>query len=120
MVIMKRFMQSENRHISMNLFADLCGVAVQTLYDVFEDERYPMSEYVQRRVSKGYTAWMRGEVAIMQNRDTSKFLKFRKESKLRLARSVRLAVTPDGIKIRPGIRNLNDYSEPNLKDQLEK
>ena len=114
----KRFIKDKNRGISKQLFAELCGISFPLFRDVFEYETVPMSETTQIRVSRAYAAYQRGEVAIMQNRDTSKFVQFRKEAKPVYQRSTSLQVVDGQIKIRVGIRNKADYSSSDLNEQL--
>ena len=118
--IIKRFLQDKDRGISIPLFADLAGISVAHLRDVFMNETEPLTEYVQRRVSKAYNEWKDGEVAIMQNRDTSKFVQYRKDPKPRMARSTGLQVVNGEIKIKVGISNKYDYSVIPLDEQLRK
>ena len=114
----KRFLQDPNRGISLELFAELCGCSKDTLQNVFVKETDLLSEYIQRRVSKGYQAWRRGEVAIMKNRDNTRFVQYRKEPKPALKRSMGLQLEGGQIKIKVGIANKFDYSQPSLKEQL--
>jgi hypothetical protein len=118
--IMRRFLSDHNRGISIPLFSDLCGVSVSQLRDVFLREAEPLTEYVQRRVSKAYNEWKDGEVAIMQNRDTSKFVQFRKEAKPAMQRTTGLQVVNGEIKIKLGITKKYDYSISTLDEQLRR
>jgi len=79
-----------------------------------------LTEYVQRRVSKAYVEYRDGEVAIMQNRDTSKFVQYRKELKPVLQRSTGLQVINGEIKIKVGIANKHDYAVSDLDEQLKR
>ena len=117
--VMMRFLQDKDRGISMPLFADLAGISLSHLKDVFLNETEPLTEYVQRRASKAYNEWLNGEVAIMQNRDTSKFVQYRKEARPTLHRSTGLQVVNGEIKIKVGISNRYDYSELTLDEQLK-
>ena len=114
----KRFAKDKNRGISLNLFAELCGISFSLFRDVFINEIDPMTESTQIRVSRGYAAYKRGEVAIMQNRDNTRFVQFRKEPKPMLERSTGLHVVDGQIKIKVGIRNKADYSSSDLNEQL--
>lgn len=116
--IIKKFMSDPNRGISIDLFADLAGVSKQTLFDVFVNDVYPLSEYVQRRVSKAYQSWRNGEVAIMANRNTSRFVQYRKVPKPRLARSMGLQLVDGQIRMKIGVINRSDYSNRDLDEQL--
>jgi hypothetical protein len=117
--IVKRFLQDKNRGISIPLFAELAGLSATRIRDVFMNETEPMSEYVQRRVSKAYQEWINGEVAIMQNRDTSLFVQYRKEAKPILHKSSKLTLVNGEIKINMGIKPKYDYSDLTLDEQLK-
>jgi len=117
--IIKKFLKDKDRGISIALFADLAGISLSHLQDVFMNETEPLTEYVQRRVSKAYNEWKDGEVAIMQNRDTSKFVQYRKDPKPRMTRSTGLQVVNGEIKIKVGISNRYDYSDLTLDEQLK-
>jgi hypothetical protein len=116
----KRFLSDKNRGISIPLFAELCGVSVAILRLVFLKEEEPLTEYVQRRVSKGYQSWLRGEVAVMMNRDQTRFVQYRKESKPRMARSMGLQVENGQIKLKIGLKNKADYSNLDIDEQLRR
>mgnify|MGYP006982874318 CR=1 FL=1 len=116
--IIKRMMDDPDRGISLQLFSELAGINKSTLVDVFINQTLPLSEYVQRRVSKAYIAWKNGQVAVMQNRDRTRFVEYRRQPKPPMARSMGLQVVNGEIKLNVGIRNINDYSDPTLEEQL--
>lgn len=118
--IMYNFLSDHGRGISVNLFAEIAGVSAGHIYDVFLYQTEPLTEMVQRRVSKAYKSWVNGEVAIMQNRDNSKFVQYRKEPKPLMQRSLGLKVTNDGIKINLGVKPKYDYSTHTLDEQLKR
>ena len=118
--IIRRFLKDHDRGISINLFADLCGISSTSLKDIFLNETEPLSEYMQRRVNKGYREWMAGEVAIMQNRDNTKFVQYRRDAKPVLQRTTGLQVVNGEIKIKVGVSNKYDYSGLTLDEQLER
>ena len=118
--IIKRFLADKNRGISIPLFAELCGVSNAILRSVFIREEEPLTEYIQRRVSKGYQTWLRGDVAVMMNRDQTRFVQYRKESKPRMARSMALAVENGQIRLKIGIKNKADYSNLDIDEQLRR
>ena len=117
---MYRFLKDKQRGISMELFAELAGVSKSHIKDVFLYETEPMTEYVQRRVSKAYTEWTNGEVAIMQNRDNSKFVQYRKESKPIMQKKTTLQVVDGKIALKIGIAPKYDYLTATLDEQLER
>jgi hypothetical protein len=114
----KRFLMDENRGISIKLFSELCGLHLDSLDNVFIKEIYPMTEYVQVRVSKGYNAWRNGEVAVMQNRDKTRFVEYRKEAKPRLSRGLGIQFVNGEAKLKIGLKNRNDYSDLDIDEQL--
>lgn len=116
--IISNFINDDNRGISINLFCELAGISPNTFLDVFQRNVHPMTEYVQRKVSKAYQAWVNGEVAIMANRDHTRFVQYRKEPKPRLVRGVGLQVVDGQIRMKIGVRNKADYSNRNLDEQL--
>ena len=118
--IIRKFLVDPDRGISIPLFCDLAGVSTTQLRNVFLKECEPLSEYIQIRVSKAYTEWKNGEVAIMQNRDTSRFVQYRKESKPVMKRTTALHVVNGEIKVKIGISNRYDYSDRSLDEQLER
>lgn len=118
--IMKQFLTDVNRGISVQLFAELCGLSDKTLQTTFIYDTTPLSEFVQRRVSKGYQSWLKGEVAVMQNIDKTRFVDYRKVAKPRFGRKYGLKVVNGQIKMDIGVRNKADYSFVTLDKQLER
>ena len=118
--VIKRFAKDQNRGISIKLFAELCGVDKDHLLDVFFYRVKPLTEYMQIRVSKGYNSWLKGEVAVMQNRDKTRFVEYRREPKPRLARTTGLHLVNGEIKIKVGVSNRGDYSGQTLDEALER
>ena len=120
MVLMRRFLKDKNRGISIALFADLCGISVSTLRDVFLYHTEPLSEFTQRRVHKGYQLWANGEVKIMQNQNNTKFIDFHSRPKPMLKRSMGLKMVNGQIKMQIGLKNKADYSQESLDEQLKR
>lgn len=118
--VMRRFFGDENRGISISLFAELAGLSVEHIRDVFIYESEPLTEFVQRRVSKAYMEWQRGEVAIMKNRDNTRFVQYRKEARPVYKKTTGLQVVNGEIKLKIGITNRYDYSGKTLDEQLKR
>lgn len=116
--IIRKFLEDKNRGISQELFAELAGMSKEHLLDVFIRGVYPLSERVQRRVSRAYEHFRDGEVAIMQNKDRTKFLEYRRQPKPRMTRSMGLEVKNGAIKLRIGVKNRVDYEERDIDEQL--
>ncbi|NDH69254.1 MAG: AraC family transcriptional regulator [Gammaproteobacteria bacterium] len=118
--VIKRFLQDKDRGISVALFAELAGISVAHLKDVFLHENEPLTEYIQRRVNKAYFEWQDGEVAIMQNRDKTRFVQYRKEAKPIMEKKTTLQVVNGKIALKIGIAPKYDYSKSTLDEQLER
>lgn len=118
MRIIRRFMQDADRGISINLFAELVGVSDEHLRNVFIRGTANMDDVLQRRVSKAYEEWRDGNVAIMQNRDGTKFVTYRKNSKPRLKKSYGLSVVGGEIRVNVGMKNRSDYGYLTLDETL--
>jgi len=114
----KKFLQDKERGISVNLFAELCGVTKVHLWDVFVLEREPLTETVQTRVNRAYMLWKQGYVKVMKNKDNTRFVDFRKVAQPPVMPSTGLKMTSEGIKIRVGMVNRHDYSEFDLNERL--
>ena len=114
----KALMADKQRGISQELFAELCGVDKRTIQYVFMEEKYPMTEMIQRRVSKGYDAWRNGEVAVME-RYGKKWIEWRTTPKMRIVRGYGLTVKDGEIKLKIGLKNRLDYSGYSLDDKLK-
>lgn len=118
--VIKRFLQDKDRGISIALFAELAGLSAGHLQEVFLYENQPLTEMVQRRVTNAYNAWKNGMVAIMKNRDNTKFVDYRRDAKLELAKSYGISFTNSGIKLDIGIKNRRDYEYETLDEQLKR
>ena len=118
LLYMQRFAQDKERGISLNLFCDLAGMSLTHFKDVFIYKTELLTETVQRRVSRAYQTWAEGRVTIWQNRDRTKYVSYSKEAKPRMIRSTGLQVVNGEIKIKLGITNKADYSNPTLNEML--
>jgi hypothetical protein len=118
--VMYRFLKDKNREISIAMFADLAGVSESIIKEVFLYQNLPLSEFVQRRVSKAYTEWKDGQIAIMQNRDNTKFYEYRKEARPALKKESKLQLVNGQFTIKMGIANRYDYFDQTLDEQFER
>lgn len=118
--LVKRFLADSNRAMSIDLFAELAGLSKNTIVNVFQNETHPMTEITQRRVSKAYKSVVNGEVIVMQNKDKTRFIQYRKEPQLRLVKSNRISLVNGNLKVQLGVVNRNDYSRQNLDEQLRR
>ncbi len=116
--IINRFLKDKKRGIPIKLFAELCGVNFFHLRDVFLYQTEPLTENVQRRVSKGYNHWKNGDVAVMI-RFGQKWLEWRKEPKPRMVKGYGLQLGNDGFKLKIGAKNRYDYSNPRLDEYFK-
>jgi alpha-galactosidase/6-phospho-beta-glucosidase family protein len=115
---MQRFNADKDRGISIALFAELAGISHAHFYDVFIYNKEPLTEMVQRRVSKAYQQWKAGNVKVMKRIDNTRYVDYRKESQPVFMPKMGLQVTSDGIKMKVGMVNRHDYSEISLDEAL--
>ena len=117
--IMRRFIDDKNRGISLKLFANHAGLSESHFYDIFKYLNEPLTEMMQIRVSKAYQEYCRGELAIMQNRDNTRFVQYRKEPKPQFERTSKLELVDGRIQIKLGIKPKYQYNEISLDEQLK-
>jgi alpha-galactosidase/6-phospho-beta-glucosidase family protein len=115
---MQRFNADKDRGISIALFAELAGISHGHFYDVFIYNTEPLTEMVQRRVSKAYQQWKAGNVKVMKRINNTRYVDYRKESQPVFMPKMGLQVTSDGIKVKVGMVNRHDYSEITLDEAL--
>ena len=115
-ILVGRFLKDKQRGISIQKFADLCGISRESLADVFIYENSPMSETTQRRVSSAYQAWRDGRVRIMRRKDQTQFVDYRKVAEPAIFSHMGIVKSPDGFKLSIGPRNRHDYSYPTLDE----
>jgi alpha-galactosidase/6-phospho-beta-glucosidase family protein len=77
---MQRFYADKDRGISIALFAELAGISHGHFHDVFIYNEEPLTENVQKRVSKAYQQWKAGNVKVMKRIDNTRYVDYRKES----------------------------------------
>ena len=115
---MQRFNADKERGISIALFAELAGISHGHFYDVFIYNTEPLTETVQRRVSKAYQQWKAGNVKVMKRIDNTRYVDYRKTSQPVFMPKMGLQVTSQGIKVKVGMVNRHDYSEITLDEAL--
>jgi len=115
-LLVGRFLKDKQRGISLQKFADLCGISREFLADVFIYENAPMSETTQRRVSAAYQNWRDGNVRIMRRKDQTQYVDYRKVAEPAIFSHMGITKSPDGFKLSIGPRNRHDYSYPTLDE----
>lgn len=117
-MLMRRFINDQSRGISLEKFAELCGMKKRTFADVFVYENTKLTEQVQRRVSSAYQHWRDGNVRIMKRPDKTQYVDYRKTPQPVIIPHMGITHTPDGFKLSIGPRNRHDYSYSTLDDIL--
>ena len=115
-ILVGRFLKDKQRGISIQKFADLCGISREYLADVFIYENSPMSETTQRRVSAAYQNWRDGNVRIMRRKDQTQYVDYRKVAEPAIFSHMGIIKSSDGFKLSIGPRNRHDYSYPTLDE----
>jgi hypothetical protein len=115
-VLVGKLLRDKARGISIQKFADLCGISKDLLQDVFIYECVPMTETTQRRVSAAYQSWVDGRVKIMRRKDKTTYVDYRKTPEPAIFPHMGIVNSPDGFKLSIGPRNRHDYSYPTLDE----
>ena len=119
MRLIDRVFDDPHPGISVNLFADLCGISSHYFRDVFLRKEVPLSASLQHRASKAYRALLRGETVQKRFRLGRGEIEYRKGPKPALRRETRIVFTPDGFKVHSAVRNKYDYRILRLDEQME-
>lgn len=115
-LLVGKFLKDKQRGISIQKFAELCGISKDLLVDVFVYEITPMSETTQRRVSAAYQSWRDGRVRVMRRKDQTQYVDYRKIPEPAIFPHMGIVNSPDGFKLSIGPRNRHDYSYPTLDE----
>lgn len=115
----RRFMQDEKRAIPVTEFARLCAVDKSNLYKMFVTGKMPVTEATQIRVSRVLLSLERGEIVQLAVPRKGIVTQYRKDPKVRLARSTKLVLKDGKITVDARVINRNDYSTPTLREQME-
>ena len=114
----KRFISDKERGIGLEHFCEIAGVSKGHFLDVFYYGIHPLTENIQMRVNRAYEHWKEGRLVVMKRGNNTRYVDYRKTPKAPFFAKTGLKLTPEGIKIRVGMVNRHDYSEPDLHEQL--
>lgn len=118
LVIMERFLKDQKRGISISMFSDLAGIHMSHLRDVFLYKNEPLTEWVQRRVTRAYLRYQAGDVAVMQNRDRTRYLQMRSQPKPKIVKGFNIQSDGKTLSLKIGLKNKTDYSYQTLDETL--
>lgn len=113
-----RFLTDRKRGISIEQFAELCGLDKSLIQSVFVSQTMPMTERTQVRVTRAFNEWMSGNVRIMYSHAKGTYVEYRKQSKVPLMPHYGIKVTPDGIKMDIRMKNRHYYGDSTLDEAL--
>ena len=116
---MKRFLKDEKRGISLDLFAELCGISTRYLRTLFVYELQPVPEHIQIRVSRVLDSYIAGEIRVMQKYNGQRYVEYRKEPKPMAKREYALTLKGGEIKLNIGLQAKGDYTRPDLDELLK-
>lgn len=117
----KRFHADDKRGISLALFADMCGISLHHLYQVFIAETETLTETTQIRVSRALEAHRKGQLRVMENPlNRKRYAEYRPkgEEKPRMVKGVSFVVNNGKIGLQPRPVNRQDFSRPNLDEMI--
>lgn len=115
---MRRFIEDKERGIGLKHFCEIAGMSHRHFLDVFYYDKSDVSELVQLRVNKAYKLWKEGRLVVMKRGNNTRYVDYRREPKPAIFPEMGLKMTSEGLKLRVGMVNRHDYSQPDLKEQL--
>ena len=116
---MARYLEEEDRLMSVKFLAELAGLSDRLIYGVFVGGTHPMTEETQARMSRALMRLERGDVTVMRNRNQTKYLQYNTQPKPRMVRGYGLKLDGGKITLNLGVKNRADFSKPTLKEQME-
>lgn len=114
-----RFRADQGRIVSVENLCSLAGISADTFRNVFITGVTAMTVPTQIRMEKALAAIERGEVKVMRNPDKTVTAHYRRKAEPEFARSLRLNLRGGKIGIAAGLVNVNNYTKPTLKEELE-
>lgn len=115
-----RFRADPNRVISIENLLVLAGISKDTYRDVFITGATPITVSTQLRLEKALTAVKNGEVKVMRHPDKTVTVGYRRKAEPEFARGYGLTMRGGRIAVKTGLVNVNDYSQPTFKEELER
>jgi len=116
---LKMFMADKKRGISIKNFAVMAGISYLHVRDII-NERYPMTEVSQRRLSKALEEFRQGKIATILHVTGRTEPVYRRQPVPLARKSMGLTVKNGEIRLSLGMRQLGDYSQPTFGELLDK
>lgn len=116
---LRLFKMDMKRGISIKHFAEIAGVNALHLRDIL-DGKYELTEYMQRRLDKALREFKDGKVVVMQNRNRTETVEYRKVAKPVAKRYYGIGFQNGEFKLQLGLRQKGDYSAPTLSEQMNR
>lgn len=108
------------RGFTMRMLADFAAIGYRHMESITRDGSSTFTELTQRKLSKAILALENGEAGPRMDILGRKFIDYHPKAKPVLRRSMGLEITATGIKMKVGITNKYDFSQPRLDDSLKK
>lgn len=115
---MRRFIMDKERGIGLKHFCEIAGISHRHFLDIFVYDKSDLNELFQSRVNKAYQQWKEGRLVVMKRGNNTRYVDYRKVPKVPLMPDMGLKMTSEGIKLRVGMVNRHDYSQPDLDEAL--
>jgi len=107
---------NRKRGFSMKMFAEFALMDYRHMEAVVRDNKDTFTEFSQRKLSKALLALERGEAGPRIDILGRKFIGFHPKPKPVMKRSMGIERTGDGFKMKLGLTNKYDFSQPRLDD----
>lgn len=115
----ERFLKDEGRVISEENLCDLAGISYTLFKHIFKYKTRRLTPTIQLRMEKALGSIERGEVKVVRNPNHTVTVGYRRKPQPEFSRGYGLTVKNGRIAIKTGLVNVNDYSEPTFKEELE-
>lgn len=116
---LRLFKDDEKRGISMKHFADAAGVNHEHMLRIIRGE-IDLTEYMQRRLHKTLREFKEGKIVVMQNRNRTHTVEYRRVAKPVAKRHYGISFENGEFKLKLGLRQKGDYSAPTLSEQMNR
>jgi hypothetical protein len=107
---------NRKRGFSMKMFAEFALMDYRHMESIVRDNKDTFTELSQRKLSKALLALENGEAGPRVDILGRKFIGFHPKPKPVLKRSLGIEKTAEGFKVKLGITNKYDFSQPRLDD----
>lgn len=117
---MQRFFDDKNRVISERMLAELAGLSIDTIKNVFKFQITELTPTTQIRLEKALKAIENGDVVVTEAWNRVRNVGYRRKPQPEFKRGLSLTLKDGKIGIRARPVNANCYTEPTFREEFER